>query len=250
MAAVDQLDIFDRRQWPGPGTFSFTWLHDDQETDRSSLGRRQVLAHRIQFRHSQITGNWVLVIDGRIEAKGFEPLMNRVFDVSFLLEGKECVIAITGIKSVYYNKYSLKISDEEIKELRDMASTGILFGDHRPRSVTIPDCLSTAAAVMYQISVETRGGKKVLVERRYSEFSVLDAMVRTSVPGHLLSSLPILPSKVYNPFFDQSSDAFVTSRRLALELYINQILGMDKIVLYGDVLSFLGVDPLTGEPTL
>ena len=56
-----------------------------------------------------------------------------------------------------------------------------------------------------------------------------------------------MPSKVYNPWLDQSADPFIQQRKGKLQLYIGMLLGNKKIVHYQDVLYFFGLDYL-GNP--
>ena len=77
---------------------------------------------------------------------------------------------------------------------------------------------------------------------------MLDLVIRAQTDAHMLSSLPSLPGKIFNPLTDQTSEAFISQRRDALQHYLNQLLLNSKVVHYSELFSFLGLHPITGEP--
>lgn len=101
---------------------------------------------------------------------------------------------------------------------------------------------------MYQILVKAGNGDQFVVERRFRQFDMLSRLIIAQTSSHLSNSLPSMPSKIVSPWVDQTSDNFITLRRLALQKYITQLLGNSKVVHYSDFLCFLGLHPVTGLP--
>ena len=79
----------------------------------------------------------------------------------------------------------------------------------------------------FEILLET--GENFLIYRRYSQFDNLDSLIRAQSESHLMSSLPSLPPKIYNPYFDQTAAPFLDERKAVLSSYLNQILGNSKV---------------------
>jgi hypothetical protein len=160
-----------------------------------------------------------------------------------------------------YKKYqfTLRLAQKEIKELRKMSDyhslgnpqnarsnshgggndpnnrIGAIIGSLRsPLSVTIPSTsmrtFDRSTRTVYMIRSVSADREQVLVERRFSDFLQLDAILRGSLGRQQLPpKYPGLPKKVYNPFLNQFDQAFLTTRRVALEKYLQYLLTNPKV---------------------
>jgi len=174
----------------------------------------------------------------------------RTFAIQFTLpDSRLCVIDCVGTSSVVFN-HSLKCAGQDIAELRTVLEPSV--GEVLPHRAGIVDTRTfhdgQKKITVYQLFVEPGGpgSRSLAIERRFSDFVSLDLLVRAATEPHLLSSLPLLPSKVYNPLVDQNSDAFISTRKDALQSFLQALLNNGKIVHYSDVLAFLGLNPVTG----
>mmetsp|Transcript_11687 Transcript_11687/g.17705 ORF Transcript_11687/g.17705 Transcript_11687/m.17705 type:complete len:248 (-) Transcript_11687:159-902(-) len=238
-------DIFQPKHWPvGTTTKSSSW---HVTIDDSSMGRRGS-NHKVVFRHSVLEGNWVLIVDGRFEASGYEPGALQPFTVSFKMGNNNAHVA--GEKNLMTMKYSFFINNRE--QIPFTCQTSSAFNEIIPTTLSIPSRVARLQeqkyAIYYQISVQMPDGSTVSVNRRYSEFHMLDRALRGQLDGHLLSSLPELPGKVFNPFVNQMSEEFLDRRQHRLQSYLQTLLGNSKAVYYTEFLCFLGLDPITGYP--
>jgi hypothetical protein len=162
---------------------------------------------------------------------GIESLVATTFSISFTLSELTFILTsevTPGVTAVY----SLRSDDgTQFPEVRNV--TSVSFGEYIPLSITVPSYRtlfeSKKTAIIYQILVKSGNGKEVLVERRFSQFDMLHSLLYAQMPSHMASSLPPLPPKVYNPFFDQTSNDFVNERKGYLENYLNQLLGNSKV---------------------
>lgn len=84
--------------------------------------------------------------------------------------------------------------------------------------------------IYYQLLVKTGLGDEITVYHRYSEFDLLDKCIKSQLDGHLRSSLPSLPGKVWNPFVNQFDEDFLQTRRLALQRFLVTLLGNSKVI--------------------
>lgn len=145
---------------------------------------------------------------------------------------------------------TMTMNGYEIKEIRK--TTEISVDEAPPARVSIPSsrtCVVNGKSVtVYKICCETSNGERIAVERRYSDFQYLNTMVVGHTGQHLRTTLPTVPPRVFFPLIDQSSDAFVNTRREALQVYLQNLLASNKVALYTEVLCFLGLDPTTGQP--
>jgi hypothetical protein len=163
-----------------------------------------------------------------------------------------------------YKKYqfTLHLAQKEIKELRKMPDyhslgnpqnarsnshggengsnnrIGAIIGRLRPPlSVTIPSTsmrtFDESTRTVYMIRSVSADREQVLVERRFSDFLQLDAIIRGSLGRQQLPpKYPVLPKKVYNPFLNQFDQSFLTTRRVALEKYLQYLLTNPKVRLF------------------
>jgi hypothetical protein len=176
----------------------------------------------------------------------------RTFSIQFTLpDSRLCVIDCVGTSSVVFN-HVLRCAGQDIAELRTVLEPSV--GEALPRRAGIVDTRTyhdgQKKITVYQLFVEpggSSGARSLAIERRFSDFVSLDLLVRAATDPHLLASLPLLPSKVYNPLVDQNSDAFISTRKEALQAFLQALLNNGKIAHYSDVLSFLGLSPVTGQ---
>lgn len=178
--------------------------------------------------------------------------MLRTFSITFQLpdpDRRACSIDCVGTSGIGFN-HSLRLAGVEVAELRTVLEPGL--GEAFPRRAGVADTRvfheGKKKVCLYQLFVEpgnTSG--TLLIERRYSEFGALDLLIRAATDTHLLSSLPSLPGKVFNPMTDQASELFISARKEALQQYLTLLLTNHKAMHYQDVLCFLGLDPVTGQ---
>ena len=165
------------------------------------------------LRHCQATGNWVLIINGKLVASGAESVWVRDFDISFEFNDKALIIYANGNNGVYY-EHTLVIDAVPIDDVTKKVD--VKMDEQVPAAVAISKWrtyreMGNVVAV-FVMEVTTGSGETISVERRYSDFAYLDASIRSSTDGHMYYSVPNLPPKVYNPFFDQASDDFLQVR--------------------------------------
>jgi PX domain len=178
----------------------------------------------------------------------------RSFTIQFTLpDSRLCVIDCVGTSSVVF-AHSLKCAGQDIAELRTVLEPSM--DEAMPRRAGIVDTRTfhdgqNKRITLYQLFVEpgTPQSRSLAIERRFSDFVSLDLLIRAATEPHLLSSLPVLPSKVYNPLVDQNSEIFINSRKDALQSFLQALLNNSKIAHYDDVFAFLGLDVVTGACT-
>jgi hypothetical protein len=233
------------------------------------MGRRGS-NHKILFRHSVSLGNWILILDGRAEAYGYEPITAREFSVSFKLLSRNCYISVV-VGSGYQYEHRFFLENRQQPAFDEMAQSP--FHEFIPTSISIQKFhiqeISGKRIAFFELLTKTTAGDTVTTQRRYSEFDILDKALRSQMSGHLHSTLPSLPQKVYNPFIDQFSLSFLETRLEALQQYLTTLLGNSKVdtrisalilfliffpsffhhqaVYYTDFLCFVGLDPVTGN---
>lgn len=121
------------------------------------------------------------------------------------------------------------------------------FTETIPTQVSIPLYIhetdtNQKDVIFYQILVKTGYGDEITVYHRYSEFDILDKCIKSQLDGHLRSSLPSLPGKVWNPFVNQLDENFLQTRRLALQRYLVTLLGNSKVILLFIIIYILLYD--------
>ena len=219
-------DIFKKEHFPGISTITTAWHLSLSLPDQ---GRRES-THKISFRHGQLNGNWVLIVDGIIRATGYESPIIREFELSFHIHGINGKIICDGLDSVKYF-HSLTLNNDLITPLNKLTISSL--GERIPLRVSIPDTrtysLNHKKITVYQISVEPATGRNFVIERRYSEFEMLNDLIHSQTEYHIAQSLPNLPGKVYTPFKNQFSSKFIEKRRNKLEIYLQYILANDKV---------------------
>ena len=159
---------------------------------------------KVIFRHSLVTGSWFVLIAGSNILSGNTIVSNRKFEVSFPLNTeKNAVIDLDGTNGVKYVAV-LRVNGLEHPENRkkidldlgESLATLITINKYRlevqedvvPAVTTWyqpPSSSSSQHVVWYQLVVKTSSGQEVTIERRYSEFDLLDQLVRSQTSGHL-----------------------------------------------------------------
>jgi hypothetical protein len=86
-------------------------------------------------------------------------------------------------------------------------------------------------------------GAKTTVHRRFRDFVDLDESVRAGFQGrtHLKSSLPELPPKNSKILYDHADPEFQEARREKLELYIQKLVQVPRVLQISTVCPFLGM---------
>lgn len=240
-------DLFKPCLWPGTVTCR-SWIFKMNTIDTSDV--RKVL-HKVCLRHGQVSGQWILIVDGTVIKSGSDPI-NVSFLIQFQIDGHAAFISALRTLSFSYT-HNLFVEQKEIKELRNLSIRH--WFDIYLFSLSIPDTRSffdgTKQVTVYQIIAQSSiEGKNIsIVERRFSEFVILDSIIKTQINSHIhMSNFPKLPDKVVNPWVDQSAVEFISSRRIALEEYLFSLMQIPEALMYADFFCFFGIHPLTGRP--
>eukprot|EP00752_Nemacystus_decipiens_P009326 g8334.t1 len=99
------------------------------------------------------------------------------------------------------------------------------------------------------IGSDDGGAHYAVVWRRFSAFRALHNDVTSLLWGsHLLDCLPPLPAKCINPLVNQTGPAFVEKRRGVLQAYLRRMLEVPKARASVNLMGFLGLHPVTGNP--
>jgi hypothetical protein len=202
------------------------------------------------------SGHWVLIIDGRYEACGYEPIITRKFSITFKLSHNNCYIDVTMAMPSFHYHHEFYVDQVQQRSFHQLAQSP--FTETIPLQISIPTYIlqtvtggatatttpggggATGAAAAagerkevayYQIQVKTGYQEMLTIYHRYSEFDLLDKCLKSQMEGHLKSSLPNLPGKVFNPFVNQISEEFLEVRKVALEQYLVTLLGNSKVSL-------------------
>lgn len=205
-------------------------------TTLPEYGRRMVL-HKIVFRHDLYKYRWTLILDGIIIGSDVMSSNDEgEVIVKFSLEGKHAYVSCLMSYYNLANSYRLFWEGKEITNL-NLTSISSL-GEPLPHQVSIVSAQTSKSnkkVTRYEIQSILVNERIHSVGRRYSEFILLDAFIRSQTSQHLLDSLPILPKKVYSPFVNQFSAGFIEKRRAALESYIKYIVSNEKVCSYSSV---------------
>lgn len=224
-ASIDS--VFGEYMWPGVNTVGLNWHVKLQD---ASMGRRET-CHKICFRHGQMKGSYVLLVDGVAQiTNGFQPVTARQpVRVEFKMDGKNCCIVFDGMRSLISYVHNLFIEGVRFPEARETIDIGT--NERMPTSVATCGIKIVAGVVYFGLNVSFGSDEstKVTIYRRYSQFVMLDSLIRAQLDFHLISSMPSLPGKVYNPYFNQLSKAFLAERHDGVCNYLNQLLGNSKV---------------------
>lgn len=225
-----------------------------------NMGRRTKLC-KVCFRYAAISGKWILFVNGFLVAKNeikvnydkIEYAIPPDFEIKFTLVDTDFTLIVRHIKSSIKCQYYLNMdnnSKEPLKELRHDVTDCCSIGNMSSFSVS-EKCthrlMNGTVTTFYVINLKSPMGDDVVIERRYSEFAMLDVIIRSQTSKVLRATLPIISGKVYNPFTDQMSEEFIDQRRRALQQYLQDLIYNEKVFSYTELLLFLGLDPVTGS---
>lgn len=226
-----ESELFSKNTWKWTGT-NIVCRNWHMSFSDPSIGRREQ-KFKITLRHSLSNGRWILIVNCELRSQGSEPISSRKFCIDFqLCNDKMAKIDVDGGNSMTY-LHTLTVDNTEYPELREVPD--IMDREFAmPSSIMITDSRIDSEidknVVLYQVSSRNSRNEESLVERRFSEFVRLDTVLRASLSSHLQSSLPVLPSKMIAPWTNQTSESFVNARRIALETYLVQLSGFEKVV--------------------
>ena len=149
--------------------------------------------------------------------------------VEFRMDGKNCCIIFDGTSSLINYQHTLFVEGVRFPEARETVSIGT--NERMPTAVKGCGVKIVAGVAFFGMDVYfgSNENNKVTIYRRYSQFVMLDALIRAQLDYHLVSSMPALPGKVFNPYFDQLSRAFLAQRHDGLCAYLNQLFGNSKV---------------------
>lgn len=219
-------DIFNREVYLGLQTMYRTW---HVKIPSSNMGRREI-GCKIGFRYGQITGSWVLIVNGEVKALRKGRMSEGIFDLMFKISEQVFTITAERVKGVKY-RLKLRMNGYEMMEIRK--TTEIAVGETTPSRITIPDIrrceVMGKVVIMYKICSEINSQERVMVERRYSDFEMLTNMICGQTSSHLKPTLPKLPGKILNPFVDQSKAAIVAERQQNLQRFLIALLANQKV---------------------
>lgn len=165
---------------------------------------------------------------------GYHPVTSRQpVRVEFKMDGKSCCIIFDGMGSLVNYQHTLFIEGVRFPEARESVNIGM--GERLPARIKSCGVKVVAGVAYYGFDVSFGEGEteKVSIYRRYSQFVMLDSVLRAQLDYHMVSSLPALPGKVYNPYFDQLGKAFLAQRHAAVGSYLEQLLGNSKVCVLG-----------------
>ena len=213
--------------------------------------------YKLLFRNCLVSGRWHVILNGEHKGSGQENVYNRKFYVTLASmqvdkDLRSGIIELDGSNATKY-KVTFNLNNEIIPENRTRLEIAMDEEISLPVSAEIVSHRlqshkgKSHPRTYYKLCVKTSKGHEYYIERRFSEFSAVNHLIRSQTSKHLKPSLPKMPSKVYNPWLDQSADPFIQQRKGKLQLYIGMLLGNKKIVHYQDVLYFFGLDYL-GNP--
>jgi hypothetical protein len=239
-------DIFRQNTLPGPNIFSRTWHFLSVEQ-----GNPEKSGHKVILRHCFSSGKWCLIVDGLPHMRGFEPIVNRKFEIRFSVNSIENAVITSNRKSgmTVGFSHSLTVGDLEFQEIkRTMECLNV--GDKPPEHVSIPDTRlfndGVKDVTLFQIFIKPFQGGQIIAERRFSEFIQLNKLIIGLKDRHA-GTLPLLPRRVFTPWTDQQSKGFIDERRLALQTYLQSLLSNTRVCTYSEFLCFIGLDPISGN---
>lgn len=216
----------------GIGTIYRSWHTNVYD---ASLGRREVPT-KISVRYNIMKNEGFLVIvNGKVRFR-FQANITSISSqmASFKYYSHQFDINVRRILAEH--EILLVMDGKPLKEFRE--TPDVSLGEARPISITIDDMrvahvtgpAGTKKTAYFQISTQIENADRIVkVEKRFSEFEVLDDIIRGYIVGHMRSSLPSLPPKVLNPFFDQLSGNFLLTRKFALQQYLIDLKNNSKV---------------------
>jgi len=131
--------------------------------------------------------------------------------------------------------------ETESKQEKQMPSDVEITGASIPSTRTMTD------HVLYQIDLENNKKRQSFsrwtVLKRFNQIYDMDAAIRADFVNQpsILGLMPPLPRRSVKLFTSHVDDAFIESRRVLLENYLNRMIGLVEIVRNKNFLVFLGV---------
>lgn len=244
------VDLFQPDYWPGGMVTTRNWHVNfvvpktsdktrDKASDKTSdKNQTKTVRHKIVLRLSTATGTWIIIVDGVPILRGIENVVtSRKFNIELDLgDGIRLDVICNGLSRIKYHYSLLNVLEGVIyKEQRKVHGSGEDRMDYNvPVSVVIPDTRTFTdteekKTTLYQLCVCTSMGLYTIVERRFSQFDLLDQCIRSGLKQHVAVNLPLLPPKVTAPWVDQFSEGFTNTRRIHLEKYITEMVNISKV---------------------
>lgn len=222
-------DIFNSQVYFGRSTIFKTW---HTNISSGTMGRREYPV-KICTRYHSSLNILVLIINGEVKLKiepKFDP-QSKSFVLAFKLHDQP--VQLVGERAMSLAKYNFRLLVDKV-ELKDIKACPITKKEsHSPRAANIPQyrtaTMQSKPVILYQVFCEASNHETFMVERRYSEFDRFDHILRNNLPPHILSTLPKLPGKVFNPFVDQNEVHFISQRKERLEKYLNFLLNNETV---------------------
>jgi hypothetical protein len=137
----------------------------------------------------------------------------------------------------------LSVQTEEEKK----KNRGALPADVEITGATVPSTRTMTDHVLYQIDLENNNKRqsfsKWTVLKRFNHIYEMDAAIRADFfdQPRILDAMPVLPQRKAKLFTSHLDDAFIESRRVLLENYLNRMIGIVEVVQNKNFLVFLGV---------
>lgn len=220
-------DILNKNVVLGLGTIYRAW---HLFVPAPKMGRREYPA-KICIRYHPPTNTTVFILNGEVKFKYHPEKHDGEFDIIFRLYDNTFTIKGKNKYSYPSCEFTLYLEKTEIKDIRN--SSNIALIRNPIKSVTIPSYRfisnNKKSYVVYQIHCQIENNEKIMVEKRYSEFVILDQVIRGHLTNHIRVTLPNLPQKIFNPFVDQFEVKFLNNRKFSLQAYLVFLLNNDKV---------------------
>lgn len=227
-------DIFGPTTYLGKRSCLYRAWHFD--VPAAHLGRRE-LSVKFTIRYNIMNSILVMIVNGEAKYKCKAIFVDKMMKIPFKLYDQDFLFTINVLFPKMYYSFDLLFNGSKLNDLtHQVTTTNVLVttSTTKPKTVMIPNLRTVSigkkSVVIYQIYSDINQ-ERVMVEKRYSDFVRLDNILRGLFLGsHLKDTLPSLPDKVYNPFLDQGSFAFLSTRKQGLEDYLNFLLANDKVL--------------------
>jgi hypothetical protein len=233
-------DLFNANVFLGIGTIYRAW---HLNVSCPKLGRREQ-AVKISLRLNPISSVFVLIINGEAKLKHQSGFDESGMKIRFKLFDCDFELLVTAVfPKISYN-FELKLNGHDVKDIRVQKTLSDMMEPYLPRNIQIPSvrtcALEKKSVVIYQVYSEINNSEKIMVEKRFSDFVKLDQIIHGHFGStHLKDTLPVLPSRIYNPFFDQTDFSFIVSRRTKLEEYLSFLLSHEKVFVISTFLAVI-----------
>jgi hypothetical protein len=217
------------------GTTSGAWhlSIESPQFGRREMDVKVVARFSIADNIALIFGNGQLLFKGEPE---FSAENKNSFQVSFQIYQNE--FQLVGTKSFFQTRLLLVHNKQPVPMVKDDPHSHV-SERIAPLALSIDPVIRMVASnhelyiIYFPIKVTCHDGREVISYRRYSEFVILNHLIRSYCSKTMRDCLPKLPPKVFNPFTNQMNPDFIDTRRIALERYLNDLLHHGKVkILY------------------